>query len=172
MKDIGKDTSESMHHPEQTINAILCYIKKDGKYLLQLKAKNRFGGGLWNAPGGKVKSGETAEEAVKREIKEETGLNIEKAEHMGSIEFFNGARKTRPDWVVEVFLSSKFNGTQMKESEEGKLQWFSKEEIPLDQMWPDDKHWLPLMLDGKKFHGKFFFEEDGKTMASHEVKVM
>jgi hypothetical protein len=35
-------------------------------------------------------------------------------------------------------------------------QWFSEDQIPLSQMWPDDEHWLPLLLQGKKFLGRFF----------------
>lgn len=50
------------------------------------------------------------------------------------------------------------------ESEEMKSQWFHIDEIPLDQMWPDDKHWLPLFLEGKKFKGKFIFEGQDKIL--------
>ena len=56
------------------ITATICEIIKDGRLLLQRKAKGRFGEGKWNGPGGKIKPEETPDEGVIREVKEETGL--------------------------------------------------------------------------------------------------
>ena len=60
-------------NPKETIRAVLCYLKRDRKFLLLLKASGKFGEGFWNAPGGKIELGETAEDAARREVKEETG---------------------------------------------------------------------------------------------------
>jgi len=57
---------------------------------------------------------------------------------------------------VHVFLVSDFEGEPL-ESEEMKPQWFKIDEIPFNQMWPDDKYWLPLFLRKKKFEGSFNF---------------
>ena len=40
-----------------------------------------------------------------------------------------------------------------------KPEWFLEKEIPFDQMWPDDKYWIPMFLAGKKFKGKFLFNQ-------------
>lgn len=155
-------------NPTQTIRAVICYLTDGDRYLLLLKAKGKFGGGFWNAPGGKIELGETPEHAAKREVLEETGITMRTLERMGSLIFYFGSGKLRPDWTAEVFLSNDFIGT-IKESEEGKLKWFRKDEIPYDQMWEDDRHWLPLLLDGVKFNGTFEFTADSKKLVSFNI---
>jgi len=44
------------------------------------------------------------------------------------------------------------------ESDEMKPKWFHVDEIPFENMWPDDIHWMPLFLKDKKFQGKFLFD--------------
>lgn len=161
-----------MSSPSQaTIRAVLCYLKRDNKYLLLLKAQGKFGGGFWNAPGGKIEDGETSEAAVVREVKEETGLLVHQLEKMGLLEFYFGPEKTRPDWTAEVFLSSNFTGL-LVESSEGQLEWFEENKLPLDKMWEDDHYWLPLLVKGSKFQGKFWFTSDMKKLLSQELRPL
>jgi hypothetical protein len=54
---------------------------------------------------------------------------------------------------VHVYETWNFSGDPT-ESDEMRPQWFSEDQIPLSQMWPDDEHWLPLLLQGKKFLGR------------------
>jgi 8-oxo-dGTP diphosphatase len=143
---------------------------KDGKTLLLKKACGRFGEGKWNAPGGKIKAGERPEECVVREVQEETGLRVTSLKDHGKLTFFFGDGK-EPDWIVHVFSAQEFEGN-VKESEEGKLRWIRLEEIPYDEMWDDDKHWVPLMLKGKKFDATFYFDEDMKRVLRHEVNII
>src|SRR4029077_182101 len=112
--------------PPETIRAVICYLKRGNEFLLLLKASGRFGGGFWNGPGGKIKPGENAIDAARREVEEETGLSIVNLEKIGFLEFYFGAGKSRPDWTAEVFVTCGFSGVE-KESSEGKLQWFSAE---------------------------------------------
>ena len=151
-----------------TTRAVLCYLKRDGKYLLLLKAAGKFGGGFWNAPGGKIENGETSEAAVAREVKEETGLSVHRVVKMGLLEFYFGPEKSRPDWTAEVFASNEFSGS-LVESDEGRLEWFEESKLPLDFMWEDDRYWLPLLVKGSKFHGKFWFTLDMKKLLSQEI---
>jgi 8-oxo-dGTP diphosphatase len=151
-----------------TIRAVLCYLKRDGEYLLLLKTPGKFGGGLWNAPGGKIENGETADAAVIREVKEETGLLVHSLEKMGLLEFYFGPEKSRPDWTAEVFVSGDFSGS-LVESVEGRLEWFEEDRLPIDQMWEDDRYWLPLLIKDSKFHGRFWFTSDMKRLLSHKI---
>lgn len=154
-----------------TIRAVLCYLRRDGKYLLLLKAPGKFGAGFWNAPGGKIEFGETSEMAMVREVEEETGLVVNSQEKMGLLEFYFGPEKSIPDWSAEVFFSSDFSG-MLIESDEGRLEWFDEDELPLDRMWEDDRHWLPLLVKGIKFHGKFWFTSDMKKLLSHKIQSL
>lgn len=57
------------------------------------------------------------------------------------------------------------------ESEEMKPAWFNINDIPIDKMWPDDKFWIPLFLDNRKFKGNFLFDKEGKIL-KHNLKAV
>jgi len=157
-------------NPSSTIKAVICYLRRGDYFLLLLKATGKFGGGLWNAPGGKIKDGESPQDAAKREVFEETGLTVDDVDKLGFLEFYFGPGKSRPDWTAEVFTSREFSG-ELRESSEGRLEWFSKDKLPIDQMWEDDKYWLPLLVEGLIFHGKFVFTSDSKKLVNHEIDI-
>ncbi len=156
-------------NPSSTIRAVLCHIRRGDEYLLLLKSKGKFGEGFWNAPGGKIETMETAEQAAKREVLEETGLFVENLAEAGFLEFYFGQGKRAPDWTAEVFHTSTFSGDLKATSEEGMLRWFRKEDLPYEQMWEDDRYWLPLLTAGIKFKGVFEFTSDSKRIVSHRV---
>lgn len=134
----------------------LCIAHEHPKILLAMK-KRGFGTGKWNGLGGKVEEGETIEQAAIRESREEAGITINKMEKLGILDFeFKGDPVILE---VHIFKINNFEG-EPEETEEMKPQWFHTDDIPLRDMWPDDEHWLPLFLDGKKFKGKFLFEGD------------
>ena len=154
-----------------TTYGTLCYIKNNGKILLQKKAKKLFGGDKWNAPGGKIAEGETPEQGVMREIHEETGLTIYDPINRGTLIFHTPEQKD-PVWLVHVFETEKYSGELKQDYREGKLEWVDETKLPFDQMWEDDKYWLPLMLKQKNFEGKFYFTEGLEKMVSHGVKTL
>lgn len=138
----------------------LCIIHQHPKILLGMK-KRGFGAGRWNGFGGKVEEGETIYDAVLREIKEEAGIVAIGIERKGIINFeFQG----NPEILeVHIFKGCEIEG-EIQESEEMKPQWFHINEIPFNEMWPDDKHWFPLFLEGKKFRGKFLFGDNDNIL--------
>ena len=142
----------------------LTIIYQHPKVLLGMK-KRGFGSGRWNGFGGKVEKDEKIEEAAKREIFEEAGIKVKELEKVGIIDFeFKGNSEILE---VHIFKGQDYSGEPV-ESEEMKPQWFLIDAIPFQDMWSDDKYWLPLFLAGKKFKGYFLFDESD-TVIKHEL---
>jgi len=145
----------------------LCIVHEHPNVLLGMK-KRGFGAGRWNGFGGKVTPAETIEDAAKREMQEEAGIELKNLDKVGIIEFeFQG----NPEILeVHIFRSDDFSG-EPTESEEMKPSWFHADEIPFKDMWPDDIHWMPLFLSGKKFKGKFLFGKSDIILKQELVEV-
>lgn len=146
----------------------LCIVYKHPMILLGMK-KRGFGAGRWNGFGGKVEAGETVEEAAVREMKEETGVIPMGVERRGVLEF--EFEKNPEVLEVHVFKSNGVQGTA-RESEEMKPHWFTINEIPFSKMWPDDKHWLPLFLQNKRFRGRFLFDSADRILEMTVEEVL
>ncbi|MFA5020106.1 MAG: 8-oxo-dGTP diphosphatase [Candidatus Pacearchaeota archaeon] len=133
--------------------------------LLGMK-KRRFGSGKYNGFGGKIKDGENLEECAFRETLEESGIRIQNPELIGRIlfHFIDG----EPDHLVYFFRAKTFGG-ELRESDEMISEWFHRDKIPYENMWPDDKYWLPLLLEGKKFIGEFLFDIE-RNIKSYTLK--
>jgi len=150
--------------------ATLCYVFRGARVLLLLKAKGLFGGGKWNAPGGKLATKESPETGTVREVFEETGLRVQDLCFHGILNFYLGGSK-RLDQTVFVFSSRSAKG-RLKQSVEGRLSWFSRDQVPYDQMWDDDRVWLPLVFQGKSFVGNFYFSDGYQKLESYDLEEM
>jgi 8-oxo-dGTP diphosphatase len=73
-----------------------------------------------------------------------------------------------PDILCHVFRAGDHEG-EPTETDEALPVWTSVNAIPYDRMWEDDHHWLPLLLAGTTFHGRFAFE--GETMRWMELRT-
>jgi len=145
----------------------LCIIHQHPRILLGMK-KRGFGAGRWNGFGGKVSGEETIEDAAKRELQEEAGIEVKYLDKVGIIDFeFKG----NPEILqVHIFKADSFLGEPI-ESEEMKPQWWHIDEIPFEEMWPDDVHWMPLFLSGKKFKGRFLFGESDVILEQELTEI-
>jgi 8-oxo-dGTP diphosphatase / 2-hydroxy-dATP diphosphatase len=145
----------------------LLVVEKNGRVLLGMK-KRGFGAGRWNGFGGKVDPNETIDEAARREVKEEAGIEVNDIEKIGVIDFeFQG----KPGILeVNIYKATNFSG-EPTESDEMKPQWFDIDKIPFSEMWPDDIYWFPLFLAGKKFKGRFLFGE-GDSIIEQELEAI
>lgn len=149
----------------QKILLTLCLLTDGDNILLGFK-KTGLGKGRWNGFGGKVNEGESVEQAMRREVLEESGLQIKRADHRGVLTFENqGVEKILE---VHVFHSRDYFGVPI-ETAEMRPQWFNISKIPFEKMWPDDRFWMPLLLAGKKFRGDFKFSED-KVISNYNLK--
>jgi 8-oxo-dGTP diphosphatase len=144
--------------------ATLCFIQRDGELLL-IHKKRGLGAGKINAPGGKIERGETALDSAIRETREEIGVVPIEPRQCGELHFqFADGYSLH----CTVFCAHDFRGEPV-ETAEATPFWVTHDAVPYDAMWADDRHWLPLMLEGKSFTG--FFTFDGETMTGKEVKV-
>ncbi|MEW6003975.1 MAG: 8-oxo-dGTP diphosphatase [Stygiobacter sp.] len=146
--------------------ATLCYVMKDNKTLMlyRNKKENDYHEGKWNGLGGKFEKGETPEECVIREVKEESGLEIKEPKLHGIITFpmFDGLK----DWYVFMFTVNNFSGNII-ESNEGKLEWIPNDKLLELNLWEGDKIFIPWLFQGKYFSAKFIYRD--KKLISHSV---
>ena len=150
---------------DKKINSTLCYIEKDGCYLMlyRNKKKNDPCEGKWVGIGGKFEPGENADQCLMREVFEETGLSLTEYEFHGIIEFVSD---TWPDEDMYLFSASGFSGRDDfpfydsdKNGEgagcdfvcsEGDLYWIPVNKILSLNLWEGDKYFLGPLIEGKK----------------------
>ncbi|MEX0672857.1 MAG: 8-oxo-dGTP diphosphatase [Candidatus Paceibacterota bacterium] len=126
--------------------------------LLGMK-KRGFGEGRFNGFGGKLEAGESVEDAARRELKEEAGIDALEVEKLGRIAYW--VRGQHDPIHMHVFLVDEYAGEPV-ETEEMRPQWFHIDELPFENMWESDRHWLPVALERVPFSGWFIYDEDDK----------
>ena len=145
----------------------LVLVEKEGELLLGMK-KRGFGEGRWNGFGGKLEKGESIEEAAKRELYEEVGLEARLLDEVGRLTF-SFVTDESLQLEVHVFKTTAVMGDVI-ETDEMKPRWFSFEDIPYTDMWPDDVLWLPKVLEGNKVVGNF--ELDAPASLTHAATIL
>jgi 8-oxo-dGTP diphosphatase len=148
--------------PRQRAN--LCFVLRPGEILL-IRKKRGFGAGKINGPGGKIDPNETALESALRETFEEVCIRPLGAEERGALHF-----QFRDGYSLHcvVFLAHDFAG-EARETEEAIPLWTPLDAIPYDEMWEDDRYWLPLLIRGESFAG--YFDFDGEQLLHQAVVV-
>lgn len=131
--------------------------------------KRGFGKGRWNGAGGKVEKNESIDEAAKREVLEEIGVEINKMDKIAELTFIF---PEKPDWdqIVHTYFSDSWKNEPV-ESEEMSPRWFRVEEIPFSEMWPDDIFWLPQALRNNKIKAVFKFG-DGDYILEQKIEII
>ncbi len=150
--------------------ATLCYPIVDGELLL-IRKKRGLGEGKLLGPGGKVESGETPREAARREVREELRVEPLGLEKCGEFAFH--FRDDTPDDesnYVHLFTATGIEG-EPTETDEASPVWYPRSELPYDEMWVDDRIWMPHMLDGESFVGTFVLTDDGNAMRRYEMDL-
>lgn len=149
------------------ILSTLCYIEKDGQYLMlhRTKKKNDLNKDKWLGIGGKFEEGESPEECIVRETREETGLILKDYKLHCIVTYVS------TNWETEymyVFTSKDFEG-EMIECNEGDLQWVDKDKVVDLNTWEGDKIFLEKIQNGDGFF-TVKFEYDGEKLLRYDVK--
>jgi 8-oxo-dGTP diphosphatase/2-hydroxy-dATP diphosphatase len=153
--------------PDRKIITTNCLVYDHPQILLGLK-KRGFAQGTWNGFGGKVQDGELLEQTARRELLEECGIVAEEMELAGILEVeYQGKGQVME---INIFHVKKFQGEPL-ESEEMKPQWFQIDQVPMQNMWPDDEYCFPLFTSGKKFKGKFIYDGYDKIITHTLTEV-
>lgn len=124
-------------------NTSLCYIEKDGSYLMLHRVKKQNDGNRdkWIGVGGKFEPGESPEECMLREVQEETGLKLKSWRFRGIVSFVSD------EWGSEymhLFTADDFSGS-LKDCDEGELEWVEKSRLPELPLWQGDRIFLELL---------------------------
>lgn len=122
----------------------LVFIKKNKKLLLGFKTRN-LGVRYWNGFGGKFEQSESILECAARELKEESNLvvNLIHLNYIGAVLHRNR--------LVYILTTEKCSGDIQESEEMSPIEWFSYDQIPYDNMWPDSKGWFSNMLNNDYF---------------------
>lgn len=138
----------------------LCYIEKEGKYLMlhRVKKHHDINAGKWIGVGGHVENGETPEECLLREVKEETGLTLTAYRLHGLVTFLSDV--CEPELMC-VFTADAFDG-ELIECDEGELAWVEKSDVLALPTWEGDRVFLERLLSGDErfFSIKLRYEGD------------
>jgi 8-oxo-dGTP diphosphatase/2-hydroxy-dATP diphosphatase len=141
--------------------SVVTYLTSEDKVCLGLK-KFGYSKGKWNGFGGKIKPGETPEQAAAREVLEESEAVIQISDLKKVAIFYY--HEPQGDWNVTVFLCNKFDGTP-QESKEMRPEWFETDSLPLNDMWENDSLWLNKLFSGNKLlKGEFWHDKNGKVI--------
>ena len=138
----------------------LCYIENEGKYLMlhRVKKHHDINAGKWIGVGGHVENGETPEECLLREVKEETGLRLTAYRLRGLVTFLSDV--CEPELMC-VFTADAYDG-ELIECDEGELAWVDKSEVLGLPTWEGDRVFLERLLSGDErfFSIKLRYEGD------------
>ena len=145
-----------------SINTTLCYIERDGCYLMlhRVKKENDINKDKWIGIGGKFEDRESPEDCVLREALEETGLTLMKPEYRGIVTFICDDYPTE---YMHLFWADRFTGT-VKECDEGNLEWIKKEKILSLPIWEGDKIFLKLLDEKCPFFSLKLIYEKGALL--------
>lgn len=152
-------------------NTSLCYIEREGKYLMLHRTKkvNDENHDKWIGVGGKFEEGESPEECMLREVQEETGLTLTAWRYRGIVTFVSD------EWggeYMHLFTADGYAG-QIRSCDEGELEWIEKQRLLALPIWEGDKIFLRLLDSEQPFFSlKLCYEGERLVSAALNGKAM
>ena len=153
------------------ILSTLCYIEKDGCWLMlhRTKKTNDINHDKWLGIGGKFEEGESPEECLLREVREETGLTLTDYRFRGLVTFVSDEAPTE---YMHLFTAAGFTGT-LRECDEGTLEWVPIGEVGRLPLWQGDRLFLSLLRqDGPFFSLNLEYRGDRLVGASRDGRPL
>ena len=139
----------------------LCYIQKDHQYLMlhRVTKKNDVNTAKWIGVGGHFEYGESPEECLLREVKEETGYNLTSYRYRGLVTFVFADIETE---YMSLFTADGFEGEQIP-CNEGTLEWIDISDLGKLNLWEGDKIFFRLLEEDIPFFSlKLVYSKDGR----------
>ena len=131
------------------INSTLCYLERGDEYLMlhRVKKEHDLNRDKWIGVGGKFEEGESPEDCILRETREETGLTLTEYCYRGLVTFVSNEAPTE---YMHLFTATSWTGTPGV-CEEGELAWIRKEDLRKLPMWEGDRVFLDLLESDAPF---------------------
>ncbi len=144
----------------------ICYLEENGCYLMihRTKKKNDINQDKWIGPGGHVEKGESPEECIQREMREECGITLADPALRGIITFVSD---TCGEIYIFLFTATRHEGTLNSDCAEGFLKWVPKAQLPELSLWEGDRIFLDLLEQRRDFFSlKLCYRGDTLTEAA------
>ena len=155
--------------PYRPILATLGYVlSHDRRSVLMIHRNARADDhhfGKYNGLGGKLEANEDAATGIRREIREEAGIECLELSLRGTINW-PGFGRNGEDWFGFLFVVTRFSGEPLERNPEGRLVWIQIEEVERLPLWDGDRHFLPLVFDDdpRPFYGLMPYR-DGRMLS-------
>ena len=155
----------------RAVNSTLIYIERGDEYLMlhRTKKENDLNRDKWIGVGGKFERDEAPEDCMLREAWEETGLTLTRWRCRGIVTFLSDTWETE---YMHLFTADEWTG-ELKECDEGELEWIKKEKLLSLKLWEGDKIFLRLLdSDAPFFSLKLRYEGDALVLAQLNGKIL
>lgn len=144
--------------------AVVAFLLKEHEVLLgyRKQVSNKLGEHLISGIGGKLEAGETEVKALIRELQEEIQVTVTDFRKVGRVRFLF---PYKPAWQqdVAIFLVDNWEGSPA-ETEVIKPSWHLQDQLPLQQMWADNRYWLPKVLSGEKIDAIYLYNHESEVV--------